>query len=77
LNRQGWCSFIARTIAGSAPRRRQALLRTIERAASIASIRVRPVLAPAPASMRQYSLKTARRLERGVEFAAGTAFGDF
>ena len=32
-----------RTFAGGAPRRRQALLRTIERAASIAS-RVRPVL---------------------------------
>src|SRR5208282_5401117 len=45
-----------RTIAGSAPRRRQALLRTIERAASIASIRVRPVSAPALPSLRQYSI---------------------
>jgi hypothetical protein len=49
-----------RTIAGSAPRRRQALLRTIERAASIASIRVRPVLAPALASLRQYFDRAAR-----------------
>jgi hypothetical protein len=47
-----------RTFAGGAPRRRQALLRTIERAASIAS-RVRPVLVPALASLRQYSI--ARR----------------
>ena len=59
-----------RTIAGSAPPRRQALLRTIERAASIASIRVRPVLVPALPSLRQYSIARRAALSAAITVAA-------
>jgi hypothetical protein len=58
-----------RTFAGGAPRRRQALLHTIERAASIASS-VRPVLVPALASLRQYSIAGRAALSAAITVAA-------
>jgi hypothetical protein len=58
-----------RTFAGGALRRRQALLRTIERAASIAS-RVRPVLVPALPSLRQYSIARRAALSAAITVAA-------
>ncbi len=75
MNREGWCSC---TAAGSLAARRAAVRLAHDRASSVDRLdQCAAGVGPGAGFFEAVFDRAARRFERGVEFVAGIAFGDF